>query len=90
VVEAREWIGSFSLVAHLFWMRDGTLLVQYQDRVGAEPHWRLLRMTARGERIFDALGTPYLIQADRASGALYFQKPGSLTPNAWTEARLQG
>lgn len=90
VVEAREWIGSFSLVSHLFWMRDGTLLVQYQDRVGTEPHWRLLRMTAQGERIFDALGTPYLIQADRSSGALYFQKPGSLTPNAWTEARLPG
>jgi hypothetical protein len=90
VVAAREWLGSFSLISHLFWMGDGSFLVQYQDRVGTEPHWRLLAMTAQGERRFEAMDTPYLLQADSADGGeLYFQQPGSLTPNVWAEGRLR-
>jgi hypothetical protein len=89
VVAAREWIGSFSLLSHVFWLRDGTLLVQYQDRIGTEPHWWLLAMTAAGAPLFEAVGTPYLIEVDRATDDLYFQKPGSPTPDVWTLARLR-
>jgi hypothetical protein len=89
IVAAREWVGSFSFICHLFWLRDGTLLVQYQDRVGIEPHWRLLGMTADGAPLFDIVETPKLLQVDSATDVLYFQKPGSLTPNVWTEATLR-
>jgi hypothetical protein len=89
VVASRQWVGTFSFICHLFWLRDGTLLVQYQDRVGTEPHWRLLGMTAQGAPLFDEVDTPYLIQADPATDALYFRKPGSLTINVWTEATLR-
>jgi hypothetical protein len=89
VVAAREWLASFSLISHLFWLRDGTLLVQYQDRMGAEPHWRLLRMTADGAPLFEIVGTPYLLEVDRRTDELYFQKPGSPTPDVWTLATLR-
>jgi hypothetical protein len=89
IVAAREWAGSFSFICHLFWLHNGTLLIQYQDRVGTEPHWRLLGMTAQGAPLFEEVDTPRLIQVDAATDALYFQKPGSLTPNVWTEATLQ-
>jgi hypothetical protein len=89
IVAAREWVGSFSFICQVFWLRDGTLLVQYQDRKGIEPHWRLLGMTPEGARLFDLLETPRLIQVDPDAGVLYFQKPGSLLPNVWTEATLR-
>jgi len=89
MVAAREWVGSFSFITRVFWLRDGTLLVQYQDRVGIEPHWRLLGMTAEGAPLFELLDTPRLIQVDPDAGVLYFQKPGSLLPNALSEATLR-
>jgi hypothetical protein len=89
VVAARAWVGTFSFISRVVWLRDGTLLVEYQDRIGTEPHWRLLHMTARGAPLFEVVDTPRLLQADPATGRLYFQKPGSLTPNVWTEATLR-
>jgi hypothetical protein len=89
VLAAREWVGTFSFISRVFWLRDGTLLVQYQDRVGTEPHWRLLGMTAQGRPLFEEVDTPYLIQADPGTDMLYFRKPGSLTMNVWTEATLR-
>jgi hypothetical protein len=88
IVAAREWVGTFSFICHLFWLRDGTLLVQYQDRVGTEPHWRLLHMTVQGAPLFEAIDTPRLLQVDSETDVLYLHKPGSLTPNVWTEATL--
>jgi hypothetical protein len=89
IVAAREWVGTFSFICHVWWLRDGTLLVQYQDRVGLEPHWRLLGMTGEGAPLFEAVETPYLIQVDPVTEVLYFQKPQSPVPNVWTEARLR-
>jgi hypothetical protein len=89
IVAAREWVGTFSFICDVFWLRDGTLLVQYQDRVGTEPHWRLLGMTAQGKPLFEEVDTPYLIRADPGTDVLYFRKPGALTPNVWTQATLR-
>jgi len=89
IVAAREWVGTFSFICSVWWLRDGTLLVQYQDRVGIEPHWRLLAMTGEGASLFDVVETPYLIQVDPATDVLYFQKPQSPVPNVWTEATLR-
>lgn len=89
VVGAREWIGSFSLISNVFWASDDTLIVQYQDRVGTEPRWRLLGLRRDGSRLFEVVDSPYLITVDQANGWLYFVKPGSPTPNFWSRARLR-
>jgi hypothetical protein len=88
VVQAHEWAGSFSLVSDVFWLRDGGFLVQYQDRVGSAPHWRLLRMRRDGTRVFDAFDTPMLLAVDPRDDTLYFTKPGSLTADVWSRATL--
>jgi hypothetical protein len=88
MVERREWLGTFSMVSDVFWLRDGGFLVQYQDRVGLTPHWRLLRMRRNGTRVFDVVGTPQLLAVDRRDDTLYFMKPGSLTANVWSRAKL--
>jgi hypothetical protein len=89
IVSAREWFGRFSLVSDVYWLRDGGFLVQYQDRVGVEPHWRLVRITRDGRRLFESKDTPYLVAVDPATDTLWFVRPGSPTPNAWTSARLR-
>jgi hypothetical protein len=89
VVQVHEWLGSYSMVSDVYWLRDGGFLVQYQDRVGSVPHWRLLRMRRDGTRVFDVVGTPNLLAVDPADDALYFVKPGSLTPDVWSRATLR-
>jgi hypothetical protein len=89
IVSAREWFGRFSLVSDVYWLRDGSFLVQYQDRVGVEPHWRLVHVGRDGRRRFESKDTPYLVAADPASDSLWFVKPGSPTPNEWASARLR-
>jgi hypothetical protein len=87
-VERREWLGTFSMVSDVFWLRDGGFLVQYEDRVGVTPHWRLLRMRRDGTRVFDVIGTPHLLAVDKNDDRLYFTKPASLTANVWACAKL--
>ncbi len=89
VVEAHEWVGSYSMVSDVFWLRDGGFLVQYQDREGSTPHWRLLRMRADGTRMWEEVGTPMLLAVDPRDETLIFMKPGSLTADAWALARLR-
>lgn len=87
IVAAREWFGSFSLMSDVFWMGD-TFVVQFQDRKGPQPHWRLVGMKRDGKQTFEAVDTPNLLAADRSSGLLYFVSPESATPNVWRAARL--
>lgn len=86
--EARAWFGSFSLMSDVFWLGD-TLLVQFQDRQGREPHWRLVGMTRDGSRLFEVVDTPNLLAVDHASRELFFVSPESETPNVWRSARLR-
>jgi len=90
LVSAREWFGRFSLISDVYWLHDGSFLVQYQDRVGVEPHWRLARVRRDGQPLFDSTDTPYLVSADPAGDTLWFVRPGSPTPNVWTAAHLRG
>jgi hypothetical protein len=87
LVAAREWFGSFSLIADIHWIGD-TFVVQYQDRVGPTPEWRLIGLTRQGRRTFEVLDAPNLLAVDPAIGLLYFVSPSSVTPNAWRVARL--
>ena len=82
------WTSSFSLLSHAFWAGDGSWLVQYQDRDGPEIHWRLLRMTGDGRRLFELRDTPQLLATDPASGRLFFVDPRSPAPDTWSAARL--
>lgn len=90
IVSAREWFGRFSLVSNVWWTRDGGFVVQYQDRVGVEPHWRLVRMTRDGRRLFESTETPHLLAVDAAADTLWFVKPSSPTPNEWVAATFRG
>jgi hypothetical protein len=89
MVSAREWFGRFSLVSDVYWLRDGSFVVQYQDRVGVEPQWRLVHLARDGRRLFESKDTPYLVAVDPATDTLWFVRPGSPTPNAWASARLR-
>lgn len=87
LVSAREWFGSFSLISDVHWI-DDTFLVQYQDRVGPTPAWRLIGLTRTGRRTFEVIDTPNLIATDPSSDSLFFVSPTSLAPNVWRSARL--
>ncbi|MFL5386085.1 MAG: hypothetical protein ACJ8GN_26520 [Longimicrobiaceae bacterium] len=89
LVSAREWFGRFSLVSDMWWLRDGSFLVQYQDREGVEPKWRLVHLARDGRRLFESKDTPCLVAVDPATDTLWFVRPGSPTPNAWASARLR-
>jgi hypothetical protein len=85
---ARAWFGSFSLMSDVFWIGD-TFVVQYQDRTRPQPDWRLVGMRRDGARTFEAIDTPQLLAADRATRTLWFVSPQSLTPGTWRPGRLR-
>ncbi|HEY7770045.1 hypothetical protein [Longimicrobium sp.] len=87
--QTHAWLSSFSLVSHAFRTGDGGWLIQYQDRDGPAIHWRLLRMSAEGRRLFELRDTPQLLATDPRSGALYFVHPASEVPSVWAVAQLR-
>jgi hypothetical protein len=88
IAAGRDWIGSFSLITNVFWLNRDTLLVQYQDRVGPEPQWRLVAMTRAGAALFEAMDTPNLLAVDRRSEEMIFVQPEAEAPNLWARARM--
>lgn len=89
-VEAfRAWGETFSAVSHLYWLRDGSFLVQYFDMKGVEPQWRLLHMDRSGRRLFEGVDTPKLLAAGGAADELVFVHPAAEAPNVWVSARLR-
>ena len=88
LVSAREWFGRFSLISDVFWTRAG-FLVQYQDRAGVEPRWRLLLVGRDGRTLFESMDTPHLITVEPGTQTLWFVRPGSPTPDQWSAARLR-
>jgi hypothetical protein len=87
-VGAREWIATFSLITDVFWLRDGGFIIQYQDRDGPVPRWRLMAMRSDGSRMFEVMDSPYLLGVDPTDDALYFVRPGSLVQSAWSRGVL--
>lgn len=86
--EFTEWSESYSAASQLFWASDGSFVVQYFDRHGGEPQWRLLRMTRTGERMVELKDTPKLLALVGADPTLYFVQPDSPAPNVWAAARF--
>lgn len=86
--ELQEWMESYSAASGLFWLSDGTFLVQYYDQRDAETVWRLLRMTRDGRPLMEIVDSPKLL-AGSEPDALTFVKPGAEAPNVWSRARLR-
>lgn len=79
----RRWNASYSSATTLYWLRDGSFLVQYYDMKDAEPDWRLLHMSRDGRSRFEVVGSPRLL-AIAPGDTLVFVKPGSEAPNVWS------
>lgn len=85
----RAWGETFSAISQLYWLRDGSFLVQYYDMRGVEPQWRLLHMDRSGRRLFERLDTPRLLAAGGPADELVFVHPSADAPNVWVSARLR-
>lgn len=84
----QEWLKTFSTNSQIFWAADGTFLFQYYDVEKVEPLWRLARMRADGEKVFEILGSPRLLAVSPDSPVLVFNHPNSATANLWATAHL--
>lgn len=83
----QEWLSQLDLLTDVFWLDDGSLLIQYEKPRGADSEWGLLRTTRTGDRIFETTNTPRLLAV--SGERLYFIHPESITPNLWLVARLR-
>ena len=82
----QEWLVQLDLLTHVFWLDDGSLLIQYEKPRGADSEWGLLRTTRTGDRIFETTNTPRLLAV--SGERLYFVHPESMTPNLWLVAAV--
>jgi hypothetical protein len=87
----RKWTETFSAISHLYWLRDGSFLVQYYDMKGVEPQWRLLHMSREGQLRFEGVDTPKLLATGGGGDGneLVFVHPAAEAPNQWVSARLR-
>ena len=84
-----EWMESFSTPSRIFWLSDGSFLVQYYDLVGNEQRFTLMHLGRNGEPLYEISGTPRLFTASPAGETLVFQDPRFETPNQWLLASLR-
>ncbi len=88
--QLQGWLSQVNLITDVFWLDDGSFLVQYERPLGpdgADSEWGLLRTARTGDRIFEATNTPRLLAV--SGDLLYFVELGSLTPNQLLSARFQ-
>ena len=85
--ELQRWLDDLLLLVDVYWLDDGSFLVQYQRPRGADNEWNLVRTNMRGHLLLDVRNTPQLLAV--ADGRLYFIDPRSLTPNRWVIAEFQ-
>ncbi|HET7464358.1 MAG TPA: hypothetical protein VFJ82_24075 [Longimicrobium sp.] len=83
----RAWWESYSTVTDLYWLRDGTFLVQYADQLRSDRRYSLLHMSREGTPLWEASGSPNLLTL-AADESLVFVKPGAEAPNEWSIATL--
>jgi hypothetical protein len=83
----QRWLGSFSTVTDLFWLRSSGFLVQYMDQHGSDRTYSLLRMDRHGRKLWEVAGSPRLL-AVTPQDSLVFVKPGAEAPNTWSIAAL--
>lgn len=83
----QAWLESFSAANGLYWLQDGSFLIQYLDQKGSDRLFSLLHMRRNGEPVWEAPGTPRLL-ALSPKGSLVFVKRGAEAPNEWSIASL--
>lgn len=79
--EIAAWMDATTLLTQVVWMKDGPLVVQYQSRQNMLPEWHLIVMTADGREMYEVLDAPRLVGVHTGRDSLYFEAPGTLTPN---------
>lgn len=82
-----DWVSSFSMFSDVYFAPDDSFIIQYQDREDMMPVWRLLRMTASGDLMFDVVDTPRLLTMD--GDRLVFLNPRSITQDKWIFGQLR-
>ena len=85
--ELDQWLETLHLLVDIWWLEDGTLLVQYQQPQDTDNEWSLLRTDLDGRRYFDLRDTLELLAAH--GNLLFFVDPSSYTPNKWIVVRLR-
>lgn len=85
--EFQAWRRTYSAASDLFWLRDGSFLVEYFDRDASEMHYGLLHMARDGRGIWEVPDAPYLL-AVTSEDSLVFVTRGSDAPNQWSLANL--
>lgn len=83
----RAWLESFSAATDVFWLNDGSFLVQYVDQERSDRLHSLLHMRRNGEPSWEVSHGPRLL-AVAPDGSLVFVKPGAEAPNQWSIATL--
>lgn len=85
--EQAQWLASFDLLADVWWLDSGTILVQYlsilPDPRLSERAWHLVAMSPSGELIAEVRDLTRILAVDEASGRMYMQAPGSVMPGDW-------
>ncbi len=84
----KEWLGSYSVATAVYWLRDGSFLVQQMDQHGSERSYTLLHLPHDGRGGWQVANSPELL-AVAPDGSLVFAKPGSEAPNEWSIGRLK-
>lgn len=87
--EYMRWQESFSVPSRVFWLSDGSFLVQYYDMVANDQRFSLVRLSRDGEPIFEIPRTPRLLALSPDGGTLLFTNPGAEAPNEWRLATLR-
>lgn len=83
----QSWLESFSATTDLYWLPDGSFLVQYLDQKRSDRVWSLLHMRRDGGPLWETAGSPKLL-ATAADGSLVFVRPGAEAPNVWSIGRV--
>lgn len=83
----QAWLESFSATNGLYWLDDGSFLIQYLDQKGSDRLFSLFHMRRDGEPVWESPGSPRLL-ATSPEGSLVFVKPGAEAPNQWSIASL--
>lgn len=84
----QAWLESFSAANGLYWLQDGSFLVQYVDQKGSDRLFSLLHMRRNGEPVWESPGSPRLLTIS-PEGSLVFVKRGAEAPNQWSIASLR-
>ena len=84
-----QWVDSFTMITDIFWLLDGSFIVQYQDRTDMLPDWRFVHLSRSGSLIGEVIDSPRILAGPDREGHLYFQEPGSLTPNRINRVSFQ-